>query len=106
MSTPAPPQLRTKRVGNAVRPGAQAAVIGLPDDKWGEIVLAVVQAAEGSSLHFAELDQHCRERMAPAKVPVLWCQIEEFPLNPSGKIQKFELANWVREGRLKPVSIR
>ena len=85
---------------------AQAAVIGLPDDKWGEIVLAVVQAAEGSSLHFAELDQHCRERMAPAKVPVLWCQIEEFPLNPSGKIQKFELANWVRQGKLKPVSIR
>ncbi|MDE2439536.1 MAG: AMP-binding protein [Betaproteobacteria bacterium] len=85
---------------------AQAAVIGVPDDKWGEVVLAVVQAAEGSSLDFGEMFHYCRERMAPYKVPALWCEIDEFPLNPSGKIQKFELANWVRDGKLTPVAVR
>jgi len=32
--------------------------------------------------------------------------ISDFPINPTGKIQKFTLADWVREGRLKPVSLR
>ncbi len=85
---------------------AQAAVIGVPDDKWGEVVLAVVQAAEGSTLNFEEMFHYCRERMAPYKVPALWCEINEFPLNPSGKIQKFELANRVRDGKLTPVAAR
>lgn len=85
---------------------AQTAVIGVPDDKWGEIVLAVVQAADGRELNFEEMFHYCRERMAPYKVPALWCEIDEFPLNPGGKIQKFELANWLREGKLKPVSVR
>lgn len=85
---------------------AQAAVIGIPDDKWGEVVLAVVQASDGSTLNFEEMFHYCRERMAPYKVPAFWCEIDEFPLNPSGKIQKFELANWVRDGKLKPLSVR
>jgi len=85
---------------------AQAAVIGIPDDKWGEVVLAVVQASDGSTLNFGEMFHYCRERMAPYKVPAFWCEIDEFPLNPSGKIQKFELANWVRDGKLKPAVVR
>lgn len=85
---------------------AQAAVIGIPDEKWGEVVLAVIQASDGSTLNFEELFHYCRGRMAPYKVPSLWCEIDEFPLNPSGKIQKFELANWVRDGKLKAVPAR
>ena len=85
---------------------AQAAVIGVPDDKWGEVVLALVQATEGSALDFEEMFHYCRGRMAPYKVPALWCEIDEFPLNPSGKIQKFELANWIRDGKLNPVAVR
>jgi len=85
---------------------AQSAVIGFPDDKWGELVLAVVQPADGQELRFDELQQHCRERLASFKVPALWCSISDFPINPTGKIQKFTLADWVREGRLKPVSLR
>ena len=85
---------------------AQAAVIGFPDDKWGEIVLAIIQPAEGQQLRFEDLHQHCRERLASFKVPTLWSQIDEFPVNPTGKIQKFMLSDWVREGRLKPVSVR
>ncbi|MEO8724162.1 MAG: class I adenylate-forming enzyme family protein [Sphingobium sp.] len=85
---------------------AQAAVIGIPHEKWGEIVLAVVQAAHGHKLEFHELQQHCRDRLASFKVPALWSQTDSFPLNPSGKIQKLVLADWVRDGRLEPISLR
>lgn len=85
---------------------AQAAVVGIPDDKWGEIVLAVIQGADGLEPPFEELHQLCRARLASFKVPTLWCRIDSFPLNPTGKIQKFVLIDWVREGKLKPVSLR
>jgi len=85
---------------------AQAVVVGVPDEKWGEIVLAVVQPALGTELRFDELDRHCRERLASFKVPALWCQTDSYPLNPTGKIQKFMLVEWVREGRLSPCSVR
>jgi len=85
---------------------AQAAVIGLPDDKWGEIVLAVAQSIDGSPLRFEDLHQHCRDRLAGFKVPALWAQTDIFPMNPTGKIQKFVLNDWTREGRLVPVSVR
>ncbi len=85
---------------------AQAAVIGVPDEKWGELVLAVIQPAEGQELRFEELHHLCRERLASFKVPALWCSIDSFPVNPTGKIQKFMLGDWVREGQLRPVSVR
>ncbi|MDP3494876.1 MAG: class I adenylate-forming enzyme family protein [Hyphomonadaceae bacterium] len=84
---------------------SQAAVVGFPNDKWGEIVLAVVQIAEGQALNFEQLDRHCRERLASYKVPVLWCEIDRFRLNSIGKIQKSELADYVRDGNLKAVSL-
>ena len=85
---------------------AQAAVIGMPDEKWGEIVIAVVQAAEGHELNFAHLHQHCRDRLATFKVPARWTSTDAFPLNPTGKIQKFVLADWIRDRRLDLVSVR
>lgn len=85
---------------------AQAAVIGLPDEKWGEIVVAVVQAADGRALDFHDLHQHCRARLAAFKVPVLWCLAKSLPLNPTGKIQKFTLIDWVRDGQLQAVPVR
>lgn len=84
----------------------QTAVIGVPDEKWGEIVVAVVQGAVGHTLDFKQLSQYCRERLASYKVPALWCETDSFPLNATGKIQKFELAAWVRDGRLTPLSVR
>jgi len=85
---------------------AQTAVIGFPDDKWGELVLAVVQAAQGQEVDFAELREHCKSRLAPFKVPALWSRTDVFPLNPSGKIQKSVLVDWVREGKLETLSVR
>lgn len=84
----------------------QTSVIGLPDEKWGEIVLAVVQPAAGRTVDFKELDRHCRDQLANFKIPALWCATDSFPMNAMGKIQKFELAAWVREGKLSPYSVR
>lgn len=84
----------------------QVSVIGLPDERWGEIVLAVVQPTPGHTLDFKEVDQHCRDRLASFKVPARWCSTDGFPVNATGKIQKFELAAWVRDGKLIPLSVR
>lgn len=85
---------------------AQAAVCGIPDPKWGETVLAVIQQVPGQDLRFEELDKYCRERLASFKVPERWVCIETWPMNATGKIQKFVLVDMVREGELSPVTLR
>ncbi len=71
---------------------ADATVLGLPDDYYGEIVGAAIRPAAGSPLGAdelaAELAQVCRERLAAYKVPVRWLVIDAFPLTASGKIRK------------------
>jgi fatty-acyl-CoA synthase len=69
----------------------EAAAVGLPDDKWGEIVACFVRAATGETIDPQDLHAHCRQNMSPQKTPVLWFQVEAFPLTGSGKIRKFEL---------------
>jgi len=71
---------------------AEAAVVGVPDDKWGEVVAAYVRVAPGQPQPAPEeLRAHCRDHLAPYKTPLHWVFVEEFPLTPSGKIQKFRL---------------
>jgi fatty-acyl-CoA synthase len=69
-----------------------AAIVGVPDEHWGEIVVAFVRPrSSGSPPAEAELHGFCRERLAPFKTPAHWVFLESFPLTPSGKIQKFVL---------------
>ncbi|WP_420450974.1 AMP-binding protein [Ilumatobacter sp.] len=70
---------------------AEVAVVGLPDDRWGEVVGAFVRPAGGSELSTAELTSHLRDHLAPHKTPARWFAVDEFPLTGSGKIQKFKL---------------
>ena len=70
---------------------AEVAVVGLPDDHWGETVAAFVRLAPGHQLDPVELRRFARERMSPQKTPARWVAVESFPLTASGKIQKFRL---------------
>jgi fatty-acyl-CoA synthase len=67
---------------------AQVAVIGLPDARWGEAVVAVVRSLPGTDLDVAGLELFSREHLAPYKVPKRWVFTDSLPMNASGKVQK------------------
>ncbi|PPJ14419.1 acyl-CoA synthetase [Nocardia nova] len=66
----------------------EAAVYGIPDSRWIEAVAATVVLGEGESLTAQEITRHCRERLAPYKVPKSIRFADELPKNPSGKVLK------------------
>jgi fatty-acyl-CoA synthase len=70
---------------------ADAAVIGVPDVHWGEVVVAYIRPAAGARPLEAALFAHCRAHLAPYKTPRHWRFVERFPQTPSGKIQKYVL---------------
>ena len=69
----------------------EVAVVGLPDEKWGETVGAFVRPTPGHDVNKTELFSLLRETLAPHKTPKQWFVVEDFPLTGSGKIQKFKL---------------
>ncbi len=76
---------------------AEVAVVGLPDDRFGEVVGAFIRPAPGTELDKAALFAHLREHLAPHKTPAHWFSLDEFPLTGSGKIQKFKLRDdWTK----------
>jgi acyl-CoA synthetase (AMP-forming)/AMP-acid ligase II len=70
---------------------AQVAVIGVPDARLGEVGMAFVIPATGSSVEPDALIAWCREQMANYKVPRYVQVVDALPLNPSGKVLKYEL---------------
>ncbi|HUQ00754.1 MAG TPA: AMP-binding protein [Aeromicrobium sp.] len=70
---------------------AEAAVVGVPDERWGESVAAFVRVAAGQTITSDELFTYCREHLAPHKTPRHWTFVDAFPMTASGKIQKFIL---------------
>jgi fatty acid CoA ligase FadD9 len=70
---------------------ADVAVLGIPDSTWGEQVAVFVRPTDGRTPDPDELRAYCRERLAPHKTPRHWVFVDEFPLTPSGKVQKFVL---------------
>jgi acyl-CoA synthetase (AMP-forming)/AMP-acid ligase II len=74
---------------------AQVAVIGIPDERLGEVGMAFVLARPDQTVDEDALISWCRDRMANFKVPRRIKVVEEFPLNPSGKVMKFRLREQV-----------
>lgn len=70
---------------------AEVAVIGLPDDKWGEAVTAVAALHEGKELTLEELRKFSETQLAKYKLPLRLHLVDVLPRNPAGKVLKFKL---------------
>ena len=81
----------------------EVAVFGVPDEKWGEAVWAVVVPREGNEIDKEQLIEFCRERIATYKVPKgVDVQLEPLPNSGPGKVLKRELRapHWEDQDRL------
>jgi acyl-CoA synthetase (AMP-forming)/AMP-acid ligase II len=79
----------------------ECAVIGVPDDTWGETVKAVVALKPDASATEDEIVEYCREHLAHFKCPKSVDIVEALPRNPTGKILKKDLRQpyWEGQGR-------
>lgn len=69
----------------------EVAVIGVPDERWGETPMALVVARPGLQPEVEELREFCRANMAHFKVPTRYQLVESLPRTATGKLQKFQL---------------
>jgi acyl-CoA synthetase (AMP-forming)/AMP-acid ligase II len=81
-----------------------SAVIGVPDDKWGERVHAVVVLRPGATLEADALIAHCRSQIAGYKSPRSVEFRDALPLSAAGKLQKFQLREPFWAGRERRVA--
>jgi acyl-CoA synthetase (AMP-forming)/AMP-acid ligase II len=77
-------------------------VVGIPDETWGEQVCVFVRAAPGAMPEKDELVAYVRAELAAYKAPRIWVFVDEFPMTPSGKVQKFVLRERFLAGDLRP----
>jgi acyl-CoA synthetase (AMP-forming)/AMP-acid ligase II len=82
----------------------EACVIGVPDEKWGETVKALVVLAPGADASEAELVEHCRASLAHYKCPTSIEFRTELARTATGKLQKFKLRAPFWEGRTRQVN--
>lgn len=87
-----------ERVLHAHQDVLEAAVIGVPDAKWGEVGAAFVMARPDLTLDLAVLRRWCRDRLAGYKVPVTFHVIDDFPRTAAGKIRKHALRERLKDG--------
>jgi len=81
----------------------EVAVVGRPDDRWGEVPVAFVVLRAGESADAEELIAHCAGQLAKFKVPKAVTFLDALPRNPSGKVLKRDLrpaSRWGRHDRL------
>jgi fatty-acyl-CoA synthase len=67
---------------------AEAGVIGIPDERWGEAGMAIVVVRSGKTLSEDAIIEHCRQNLAKYKVPKKVVFIDVLPRNAAGKVLK------------------
>lgn len=82
---------------------AQVAVVGVPDDRWGEVIAAVISPRRDARLTVSELHALCRTSLAPHKTPTQWFITGTYPMTGSGKIQKFRVTEGIIAGGYPPL---
>jgi fatty-acyl-CoA synthase/long-chain acyl-CoA synthetase len=82
----------------------EASVVGLPDERWGEIVAAAIRIRDDvPDLLVADIVEYVGRRLAPFKVPARWFVTDALPLTPTGKVRKFELRDAIMHGHLREI---
>ena len=76
-----------------------AAVVALPDEKWGETPCAVLQLCAGASVNAEEIGAHCRKLLASYKCP-RYVVFADIPRTSTGKVQKFALREQLANNKL------
>ena len=66
-------------------------VIGVPNEKYGEAVMAWIKRRPGATETGKDLEAFCRGRIATFKIPTYWKFVDEFPTTVTGKVQKFKM---------------
>lgn len=96
-----PTEIETTLVGHDAV--LDAAVVGLPDDRWGEIVAAVIRVDDELPFPKDEVVDYLAQRLAPFKVPARWFVADAFPTTPTGKVRKFAVRDAVASGDLQEI---
>lgn len=84
---------------------AQACILGLPDERWGEVVAAVVRLSVPKTLTTVDrLHAYCRSRLAAYKTPAIWFFIDDWPMTATGKVRRHVLRELILGGEYEGVA--
>ena len=84
---------------------AEVAVVGIPDEKWGEVIGCFFRTENNELVSVRTLHHFCRNRLSPQKTPTIWCRVDEFPMTGSRKIQKFVIRDRFLKGTYQPLTL-
>jgi len=80
----------------------EASVVGLPDERWGEIVVAVIRVADGADDALKrEIVDYVGRRLAAFKIPARWFVTDALPVTPTGKVRRLEVRNAILRRELR-----
>lgn len=79
---------------------AEVVVVGVPDERLGEIVAAVVHTSDQHPGLKEELVSYAQHRLARYQMPARWYLADQFPVTPTGKVQRFAVREAILQGRI------